>query len=56
VDGLQLNWSGGIATYQVQSATSLANPDWQIVGSAISGNSLFITPSNSAMFYQIIGQ
>jgi hypothetical protein len=53
---LQLNWSGGIPPYQVQSTTNLTNPDWQNVGGTVNSSTLSITPSNAAMFYRIIGQ
>jgi hypothetical protein len=53
--GLLLSWSGGIGPYQVQSSTNLASTNWQDVGAPISGNSLSITPSNSATFYLILG-
>jgi hypothetical protein len=52
---LQLSWSGGIAPYLVQATADLSTSNWQDVGT-ISSNSLFITPTNSAMFYRIIGQ
>ena len=52
--GLQLNWSGGIAPYQVQATPTLVNPVWQIIGTT-NGSSLFLTPTNDTMFYQIIG-
>ena len=53
--GVQLSWSGGIAPYQVQAATDLSLANWQNIGGTISSNSLSITPSNSAMFYRILG-
>lgn len=53
---LQLNWTGGIAPYQVQATPDLSNPDWQNVNAATSGNSLTLTPTNTAMFYRITGQ
>lgn len=54
--GLLLSWSGGIAPYQVQAATNLANPDWQNVGGTISSNSLSIVPASDLMFYRVSGQ
>ncbi len=54
--GLQLNWSGGIGPYQVQTTTNLSNPDWQNVGGVINANTLFVTPNSDARFYRIIGQ
>ena len=55
-DGVLLSWSGGLAPYQVQATIDLANPDWQNVGDAINTNSLFIIPTNSPIFYRIMGQ
>jgi hypothetical protein len=54
--GLLLNWSGGIAPYQVQAATNLVDPNWQNLTGMIGSNSVSVTPSNSAMFYRILGQ
>ena len=54
VGGLQLNWSGGIGPYQVQSTTNLQNPDWQSMDTGGSSN-LFIVPTNSSMFFRILG-
>ena len=51
---LWFNWSGGLAPYQVQAAADL--PNWQNVGGTVNSNGMFITPSNSAMFYRIVGQ
>ncbi|HET7625985.1 MAG TPA: putative Ig domain-containing protein, partial [Verrucomicrobiae bacterium] len=53
---LTLNWSGGIAPYQVQMTTNLISPDWENLGGAVSGNSLVILPTNAATFYRILGQ
>jgi hypothetical protein len=53
---LLLNWTGGIAPYQVQASTDLVNSVWQNFGAPINGNGLSITPSNNATFYRIIGQ
>ena len=53
---LQLNWSGGIAPYQVQSTTNLVNPNWQNVGGTVNTGSLSITPTNAGMYYRIVGQ
>jgi hypothetical protein len=53
---LLLNWSGGIAPYQVQATTDLLNPNWQNVGGTINSNSLSVTPTNDATFYRIVGQ
>jgi len=55
-NALQLNWSGGIAPYQVQATPDLLNPAWQNLGGSINSNSLSLTPTNDMMFYRIIGQ
>jgi hypothetical protein len=52
---LLLMWSGGIAPYQVQCATQLP-ADWQNLGTAVSGNSMLLAPSNPATFYRVLGQ
>lgn len=51
-----LNWSGGIAPYQVQSTTDLVYGAWQNISGLISSNSLPVTPSNDAAFYRVAGQ
>jgi hypothetical protein len=53
---LTLNWSGGIAPYQIQMTTNLLNPNWQDVGGTTNGTNLVVTASNSAAFYRIVGQ
>jgi hypothetical protein len=53
---LSLNWTGGVAPYQVQMTTNLSNPDWENLGGTISGNNLIILPTNAATFYRILGQ
>jgi hypothetical protein len=53
---LMLNWTGGIAPYQVQVATNSATIEWQNFGSATGGTSLLLAPTNSAAFYRILGQ
>ena len=53
---LFLSWSGGIAPYQVQSTTNLADSIWENLGSPISGFNLLLTPSNAAGFYRVLGQ
>ncbi len=54
--GLLLKWSGGVAPYQVQATTNLVHPSWQNMGSASSGNTLFLTPVGGSMFYRVVGQ
>jgi len=51
-----LNWSGGIAPYQAQMSTNLADTNWINVGGLISSNSFNIVPSNPAAYYRIVGQ
>jgi hypothetical protein len=53
---LLLNWNGGIPPYQVQMTADLLNSSWENLGGIISSNSLFITPTNNATFYRIVGQ
>jgi hypothetical protein len=53
---LMLNWTGGIAPYQVQVATNLSTIEWENFGSATGGTSLLLAPTNSAAFYRILGQ
>lgn len=52
---LWLNWSGGVAPYQVQYSTDLVYGAWQDLDT-ISSNSLSIAPTNNVMFYRIVGQ
>lgn len=51
-----LNWTGGIAPFQVQMSTNLAQPNWTVVGDSIGSNMFIIVPTNSSEFYRIIGQ
>jgi hypothetical protein len=51
-----LNWTGGIAPYQVQVATNLSTIEWQNFGSTTGGTSLLLAPTNAAAFYRILGQ
>jgi hypothetical protein len=53
---LLLSWSGGNPPYQVQMATNLATPDWQLVGTLTSTTNLLVSPTNTAAFYRIFGQ
>jgi hypothetical protein len=53
---LMLGWTGGIAPYQVQMTTNLANPVWQNAGVPLGGNSLLVSPTNGPAFYRIFGQ
>jgi hypothetical protein len=53
---LLLNWSGGIAPYQVQVSTDLTSAAWVNLGGTVNTTSLNVTPSNTAAFYRITGQ
>ena len=53
---LLLSWTGGIAPYQVQMTTNLAGSVWENIGGPINGNSLALSPTNAAAFYQLYGQ
>jgi hypothetical protein len=53
---LQVNWNGGIAPYQVQMTTNLGDPDWQVVGTSVLGNTLSVPLTNAAAFYRLSGQ
>jgi hypothetical protein len=50
-----LNWSGGIAPYQVQIATNLGAPLWQNLGAPVSSPPVSLSPSNQAAFFRILG-
>ena len=50
-----LNWSGGIAPYQVQIATNLAAPFWQNLGAPTNSPPVSLSPSNQAAFFRILG-
>jgi hypothetical protein len=51
-----LNWSGGIAPYQVNVSTDLSNPNWQFLAGPLGTTSLPIPPTNTAAFYRILGR
>jgi hypothetical protein len=55
-NSMLLNWTGGIAPYQVQLATNLAEPAWQSLGPPINANSLSVSPTNEAALYRVYGQ
>jgi hypothetical protein len=50
-----LNWSGGIAPYQVLIATNLAAPVWQNLGAPTNSPPVSLSPSNQAAFFRILG-
>jgi uncharacterized repeat protein (TIGR03803 family) len=53
---LMLNWTGGIAPYQVMMTTNLNSPSWQNIGSPTSLTNLILSPSNAGAFFRIQGQ
>jgi hypothetical protein len=53
---LMLNWSGGIAPYQVQQTTDLLNQAWLNLGAPTSATSVPIPTTNAAAFYRVSGQ
>jgi hypothetical protein len=55
-DSLLLNWTGGIAPYQVQLTTNLSNPAWQNLGIPTGGNNVTVAPTNPAALYRVLGQ
>jgi hypothetical protein len=54
-NSLLLNWTGGIAPYQVQLTTNLLSPSWQDLGAPVSANSVLVSPTNGAAFYRVYG-
>ena len=55
-NALWLNWSGGIAPYQLQMCTDITASNWSNVGDPIGSNSFVILPTNPAAFYRLVGQ
>ena len=53
---VMLNWSGGVAPYQVLTSSGLEPSAWQSVGSPTMTNNVTIVPSHAAAFYKIQGQ
>jgi len=53
---LVLNWSGGLAPYQLQQTTSLAVPTWQNLGAPTGASSLLVPVTNDTAFYRVFGQ
>jgi uncharacterized repeat protein (TIGR03803 family) len=53
---LVLNWTGGIAPYQVKVTTDLSTGVWQNLGGPTNSTSLVLSPSNVSAYYQIQGQ
>ena len=54
--GLMLNWSGGVAPYQVKMATGFNSAAWTNVGTLTPTTNMTVTPSNSSTFYRVQGQ
>ena len=52
---LVLSWTGGIAPYQVQVTTNLANPIWENLGGPVSDNNVTVACTNAAAFYRVLG-
>jgi hypothetical protein len=55
-NNLLLNWTGGIAPYQVQFTTNFLSPIWQDLGAPFSGNSLLVSLTNERAFYRVYGR
>ncbi len=55
-NALLLNWTGGIAPYQVQLTTNLIPLAWQNLGVPINRNSVSVPLTNEAAFYRVFGQ
>jgi hypothetical protein len=53
---LLLNWTGGIAPFQVQFAPNLPGTNWQNLGGPTNARSLLVTPTNGAAFYRVYGR
>jgi len=52
-DHLLLNWTGGLAPYQVQTKSNLTSGTWQDEDGPLGVNSLIIASTNTAGFYRI---
>lgn len=53
---LRLTWVGGSAPFTVLSATNAGAASWETFATGLSTNSLTLAPTNSALFYRVIGQ
>ena len=51
-----LSWTGGIAPFQVQMSTNLAETNWVIIGDLVSSNTFIVTPGDPGDFYRIMGR
>ncbi|HWF20111.1 MAG TPA: putative Ig domain-containing protein, partial [Verrucomicrobiae bacterium] len=52
---MTLNWSGGIAPYQVHVATDLTIQDWQNYGPPTNATSVMVPSTNNAAYFQVSG-
>lgn len=52
---LSLNWSGGIAPYQLQQATNLVDPIWENIGPPSSADGVVIPMTNGTAWYRVMG-
>jgi hypothetical protein len=50
-----LSWSGAQPPYKIQTATNVANPNWQDYIGPISTTSVTLSPTNDSLFYRIVG-
>ena len=56
LDGtLTLQWSGALPPYQVQTATNVAAPVWENVGSATTNASMVLVPAAASSYYRVVG-
>jgi hypothetical protein len=53
---LRLTWTGGSAPFTVQSATNVGLGFWETFAAGLNTNTLTLAPTNSALFYRVIGQ
>jgi hypothetical protein len=51
-----IDWNGGIPPYQVQTITNLGNMAWEDLGGPIQTNRLVLLPTNSVMFFRVLGR
>lgn len=52
---LTLEWQGLTPPYQVEATTSLTDPDWQMVGDPVAGNSLTVPADGDLAFFRVDG-
>jgi hypothetical protein len=51
-----MNWTGGVAPYQILVNTDLTTTYWVGLSGPINTNAFSIPPTNPAAFYRILGQ